>query len=96
MFVALCYTALCIGLSVWAFVLFVFDNYSQNTSLTNSWLISVCFPGDLIPGLHNVPQRLVINAHNQNHLRYPVLNNHVRLQFDFVRWKHNSASLHCS
>lgn len=65
-------------------------------SLTNSWLISVCFPGDLIPGLHNVPQRLVINAHNQNHLHYPVLNNHVRLQFDFVRWKHNSASLHCS
>lgn len=28
-------------------------------SLTNSWLISMCFPGALIPGLHNVPQRLV-------------------------------------
>ena len=47
----------------------------------------MCFPGALIPGLHNVPQRLVINAHNQNHLRYPVLNNHVRLRFDFVHWK---------
>ena len=46
----------------------------------------MCFPGALIPGLHNVPQRLVINAHNQNHLRYPVPDNHVRLQFDFVRW----------
>ena len=31
-------------------------------SLTNSWLISVCFPGITIPGSDNVPQRLVTLA----------------------------------
>lgn len=29
-------------------------------SLTNSWLISVCFPGITFPGSDNVPQRLFI------------------------------------
>ena len=34
--------------------------YSQNTSLTNSLLISMCFPGITFPGSDNVPQRLFI------------------------------------
>jgi len=70
--------------------------YSQNTSLTNSWLISMCFPRIVIPGSDYVPQRLVFIFQNQNHRRYPVLNNHVRFRFDFVHRQCNSASQHYS
>ena len=72
------------------------DSYSQNTSLTNSWLISMCFPGITFPGSDYVPQRLFINVHNQNHLRYPVRDYHERFGFDFVHRQCNSASLHYS
>jgi len=34
--------------------------YSQNTSLTNSWLISMSFPRITFPDSDNVPQRLFI------------------------------------